>query len=406
MKKIHIGRFAKQKIMKTGGIVGAVFLVAVAGFFLTQKGTLSSLIPDKEEAADTSKTIDVSLAHRDNDPNAWTRGEKTDDLDDTSNEEILDLSEYRTGFDDFIVSLGQLENDSKNDTDDGNAEEYDSSGGFCVDPESDGVLYVSFLDVGQGDSVLISYKGQEEQCSMLIDAGDNHSGTKVRKYIKDAGVENLDYVVCTHPDEDHIGGMASVIENVPISSATVWIPDIKKDTKTYDNLVNEAERNNLKMEMPELGREYRFGDAVFIFFAPNEKHEDENNNSLVMKLSFGSRSYLFTGDCEDEEEQELLSGSYADQLKSDVLKVGHHGSFTSTGEKFLQAVSPTNAVISCGKDNMYHHPSNSVLDLLKEVKCRVYRTDMDGTIYTETDGNTLLIYDSHTDNPKRFKTGG
>ena len=210
-------------------------------------------------------------------------------------------------------------------------------------------MEVHFIDVGQGDSTLIKVGGH----AMLIDAGDNSCGTLVRNYLKKAEVESIDYVVCTHPDEDHIGGMASVIENVPINSQTIWMPNIKKDTKTYDNLIREAERNYINISMPEIGKEYHIGKASFMVIGPLSNHKDDNSNSLVIKLWYGDISFLFTGDCEEEEEQEILSSSYADILSSTVLKVGHHGSQTSSCEEFIKTV----VCLICGELNESNAPT-------------------------------------------------
>ena len=257
-----------------------------------------------------------------------------------------------------------------------------------------GYLEVHFIDVGQGDSILLKYVDTipddgDDSAAMLVDAGDDSKGTLVRNYIKKQGVSELSYFVCTHPDADHIGGAASIVSNVPITSETVWMPDVSKDTKTYDNLINEIKNKWYSYGMPVLSQEYKLGEATFVFVAPEKEHSDVNSNSLVFKIWLGDDSFLFTGDCEEEEELELVSSSYKDILDSDVLKVGHHGSKTSSSEDFLSLVSPEIAVISCGEGNSYHHPHAAALNNLRNAGCDLYRTDIQGSIVATTYGDGI-----------------
>ena len=341
------------------------------------------LVKNKEDVPDSNSIIEVSLQHRSFDPNAWTRRYGDELLD---SEEIDDINADLS-----IVSIGQLITDSSISSTNKNTIENDTNDAIA----ENGELSVAFIDVGQGDSILIKYSDSEEEHSMLIDAGDNSCGTLIRNYLAKEGVSSIDYVVCTHPDEDHIGGMASVIENIPIVSETMWMPNIEKNTKTYDNLIKEAERNYVKIDMPEVGKEYSLGKASFMFLAPIVEHDKENSNSLVVKLWYNNISYLFTGDCDKEEEEELLNGTYADFLHSTVLKVGHHGSNTSSGDEFIKAVSPEYAIISCGKDNQYGHPHDEVIDVLTENNCIIKRTDKEGTILMVTKGKTTSFYNGN-----------
>lgn len=378
----HIGRFAKKRIMKSCSIALVLLIAVFVISFLFSNKSLSS---KDHDTSNSNSTIEVSLEYRESNPNAWTRRYSDDDLeiteidDENSDPSIISsdqpINEIIDSAVSSVINHGKSSS-NENDTDDVFYEEG---------------LTVSFINVGQGDSILIQYTDAEEKASMLIDAGDNSCGTLVRNYLSKSGVESIDYVVCTHPDEDHIGGMASVIENIPINSQTMWMPNIEKDTKTYDNLIKEAERNYIRISMPEIGKEYHIGKASFMVIAPLSEHKDENSNSIVIKLWYGDVSFLFTGDCEEEEEQELLSSSYAQDLASTILKVGHHGSQTSSCEEFIKAVSPKYAIISCGKDNSYGHPHKDVVDRLNQYGCQIKRTDEIGTVVMKTNGKSLVF---------------
>lgn len=381
----HIGRFAKKRIMKAFSIAIVLLIAIIAVFFISSN---PDLFHKENDTTNSNSTIEVSLEYRESNPNAWTRRYDNDsDVtkvdDENSDPSIVQSGQSLKGIIDSAVGSVNSEIDSEESSLDKN----DTTDVLY----NDGELKVTVIDVGQGDSILIQYIDSEDKESMLIDAGDNSCGTLVRNYLKKAEVESIDYVVCTHPDEDHIGGMASVIENVPINSQTIWMPNIKKDTKTYDNLIREAERNYINISMPEIGKEYHIGKASFMVIGPLSNHKDDNSNSLVIKLWYGDISFLFTGDCEEEEEQEILSSSYADILSSTVLKVGHHGSQTSSCEEFIKAVAPKYAIISCGKDNSYGHPHKEVLDRLIQNQCQIKRTDDNGTIVMSTNGKSLLF---------------
>lgn len=258
----------------------------------------------------------------------------------------------------------------------------------------EGYLDVHFMDVGQGDSILVIFidtnpDNGDDSASMLIDAGDTSKGTFVRNYLSKQDISELDYVVCSHSDADHIGGMASVINNVPVVSETVWGNGNKKDTHAFDNLISEIDYKGYSYEIPELGKVYSLGLADFMFIAPSIGHSDENNSSLVMKLWYGDISFLLTGDCEEEEELEIINGDYASYLSADVLKVGHHGSRSSTTQEFVSLISPVYAVISCGEDNSYGHPHQSALNNLREQGAQLFRTDIQGSLVASTDGTEI-----------------
>lgn len=245
-------------------------------------------------------------------------------------------------------------------------------------------LEVSYLDVGQGDATLIT-KGNFH---MLIDAGKNEKGDMVVQYLKDAGVDKLDILVGTHPDSDHIGGLDCVIDAVAVD--TLYMPDTEKDTKTYRDVKTSMKRKNLSAGMPEIGKEYTYdGNVLVRFLAPAKNYADANGNSLVVQLAYGKNRFLFMGDAEEEVEKDILAAGY--DLECDVLKLGHHGSYTATSSAFLQKADPVYGVISCGKGNSYGHPHAETLAKLEDEDVQVYRTDRMGTVRAVSDGKNVTL---------------
>jgi competence protein ComEC len=245
-----------------------------------------------------------------------------------------------------------------------------------------GNLTVSFIYVGQGDSILISHEGH----GMLIDAGTEESSGTVVNFIKSQKITSLDYCIGTHPHEDHIGGMDSVINTYPVNA--IIMPNVTNNTKSFSDVLAAIQRKKLSITRPQAGKSYNFEGAEFTVYAPNSKKYDElNDYSVVTKLVYGSTSFLFTGDAQTDSENEMLKKGY--NLKADVLKVAHHGSNTSTSKKFLKAVNPKYAVISAGKGNDYKLPSDKIVKRLNNAGIKVYRTDRDGTITATTDGKTI-----------------
>ncbi len=248
-------------------------------------------------------------------------------------------------------------------------------------------LRVYFIDVGEAESILI----QNLDEYMLIDAGNNVDGKKLVKFLKDLGVTELKYLVNTHPHEDHIGGMDNIIREFKVKK--VFMPDVTTNTPTFTEVLSELEKKKLKVTIPKTGQVYKLGNAEFKFLYTGVDYDDLNNSSLIIKLTFGNNSFLFTGDTTSIVESKLLD----DDISADVLKVAHHGSRYSTSTSFLQKVNPKYAVISCGKNNDYGHPHKETLKALKKEKVKVYRTDYLGTILFESNGNKISIKSIDTD---------
>lgn len=249
--------------------------------------------------------------------------------------------------------------------------------------QNNNIIRISYIDVGQGDSELIQVNGK----NLLIDAGTNESTNKVISYLDKQKVKKLDYVVATHPHEDHIGGMAAVIKKYDIGQ--FYAPKKLTNTKTFENMINALKSKNLKVNVARAGVEFDLGkDVKCEMLAPNNNnYEDLNNYSAVIKVTYKDSKFLFTGDAQKLSEKEILSENY--DLSSDVLKVGHHGSTSSSSKAFLDKVTPKISIISCGKNNDYGHPHKETLNEFEKRKIQVYRTDVDGTILLISDGNKI-----------------
>lgn len=245
-------------------------------------------------------------------------------------------------------------------------------------------LEIHFIDVGQADCILI----QTDVHSMLIDAGNNNDGNFIAEYIKLQGVDNLEYVIGTHPHEDHIGGLAKIINSFEIDK--IIMPKASTTTKTFENLLSTIIEKGMKVTTPVAGTKYPLGDAEFTILAPNsESYKDLNNYSVVIKLQYGSTSFLFTGDANKLSESEMINKGF--NLEADMLKVGHHGSKTATSDQFLNEVNPKYAIISVGKDNKYGLPNNEVIQKINDLGCQIYRTDEIGTLIVKSDGKNINI---------------
>lgn len=230
-------------------------------------------------------------------------------------------------------------------------------------------LHVYYIDVGQADSILV----MNEKQSLLIDAGNNEDGDMVVNFIKDKGITKLDYIIGTHPHEDHIGGMDDVINNIDVDKS--YLPAIQTNTKTYQDVLQAIKDKNKKINSLKKGDKFNVGEAEFEVMT--DSILDKNNLNLssnIIRMVFNGTSFLFTGDAETENEKSIT------WEQTDILKVGHHGSTTSTSQKFLNQIKPKYAIISVGKNNDYGHPKEKILERLKNEGAEIYRTDECGTI--------------------------
>ena len=242
-------------------------------------------------------------------------------------------------------------------------------------------LEIHFIDVGQGDSTLIRCGDS----TMLIDAGENDQGTNVQSYLTAQGVDHLDYMIGTHPDSDHIGGMDVILYKFDCD--TVIMPDESKDTSTYRDVIDTMKSKRYVNTLPVVGDTYSLGEASFTILAPSRSHENSNDNSVAILLTYGENRFLFTGDAQEAAEEDILDCGIS--IQADVYKAGHHGSSTSSTEDFLKAVAPTYAVISCGEDNDYGHPHSEVLNSFRSMGVQVFRTDEQGSIIAYSDGQNI-----------------
>lgn len=246
-------------------------------------------------------------------------------------------------------------------------------------------MIVHYIDVGQGDSILIQVNNK----NLLIDAGPNSDKNKLLNYLSASNLDKLDYVIATHPHEDHIGNMDEIINNYNVLA--FYSPKVQTTTKTFEKMIDSLKAKNLKINVIKKGTDsINLGEntKVTVLSPTKDSYEDLNDYSPVMKIEYGKTSFLFTGDAQKDIEKEILASN--EDISANILKVGHHGSSTSTTKDFLNKVNPSMAVISVGSDNKYNHPNDDALKRLKENKVTVYRTDNDGTVVLSSDGSKII----------------
>ena len=255
-------------------------------------------------------------------------------------------------------------------------------------------LSIHTIDVGQGDSILIQTPNFK---NILIDGGDDNSHHIISNYLKNKNVKNIDCVIATHFDSDHIGGLDNIIDKFNVSN--IYAPNYECDTLSYQNLITSCLNKNLNLQYISNGDFINIEDDIDLtVLAPSYIQEENNLNSIVFKIDYKNKSFLFTGDAEASNELNIIN-SY-DLKDIDFLKVGHHGSSSSTNSKFIEEISPDVAVISCGYKNQYGHPHKSTLDTLEKNNVLTYRTDILGNIVFYSDGDTIFTTKDYKLNKK------
>lgn len=246
------------------------------------------------------------------------------------------------------------------------------------------LMYVHYINVDQGDAILIQVNNK----NLLIDSGPKSHKKQLVKFLTDLNISKLDYVIATHPHEDHIGNMNTVLNSYKVQS--FYAPKVYSYTKSFEQMIDSLKSNNLKINPIKRGCNtinLGFQTNVEVFSPINDTYDNENNYSPVIKISFGNNSFLFTGDAEKEIEDKLILLN--DDLKADILKVSHHGSSSSTSDAFLNRVSPKYAVISVGKNNIYDHPNDTIISKLNTYNINILRTDIQNNITLISDGTNI-----------------
>ncbi len=251
----------------------------------------------------------------------------------------------------------------------------------------DGEISVHFIDIGQGNAILIQSNGK----NVLVDAGDNDKGRTVVNYLRAQGVDKLDYAIATHPHADHIGGMDIVISNIPTDN--IIMPELKDSlvptTKTYEDLIKAIQMHHVNTIKAKVGDSYDLNGGVMRILGPSGDFDDLNNMSVAVKYTYGNRVFLTTGDMETQAEEALLATG--ESVKADVFSLGHHGSSTSNDAVFLDAVGANYYIALMGYENRYGHPHQETIQKVADRGATFLRSDVNGTIVFTTDGETLNV---------------
>lgn len=265
-------------------------------------------------------------------------------------------------------------------------ESFISENFLTVREDTEGLLNIYYLDVGQGDATYINIGNFD----ILIDAGSKSEKEKLIEQLEELNIDDFEMVIATHPHEDHIGGMEVIFERYNVKE--FYMPKVTHTSKVFENMITAVANEGIKVKIIKDEMTFNLGNGAHIdVYSPMyESYSNLNDYSPIMKLTFGENSFIFTGDAEAPVELEVVE-KYGDYLKADVLKFGHHGSSTSSTEEFIQAIDPKYGVISSGDNNMYGHPHKEVLSLIDKYNIATYRTDIDGQINFTSDGKTITV---------------
>ena len=264
---------------------------------------------------------------------------------------------------------------------------------FPSEPDipKDSTFEVHYIDVGQADAALVICDGNY----MLIDGGNSEDSSLIYSYLTKQNVKKLHTIVCSHAHDDHVGGLPAAVYNFEIEN--VYAPERENDIDAYNSFKNKVIEKGITIKNPKPGDSFGFGSSTVEFYGPVYDTTDLNNTSIVLKITYGETSFLFTGDAEREEEQDILSKNF--DLSATVLKVGHHGASTSTSYPFLREIMPEYAVISVGSKNSYGHPTDETLSRLRDADVTVYRTDLNGDIIAKSDGKKVTFITRKNEQP-------
>lgn len=242
---------------------------------------------------------------------------------------------------------------------------------------------IFFLDVGQGDAACVLCDGK----AMLIDGGNKSSSSMIYSFLKSHEVNHLDYIIASHPDADHVGGLAGALNYASVGMAFCTIEEY--NSEPFSDFVKYLKKQECEITVPSSGDTFTLGGAVVTILYPDKGVEPSDNTSIALRIEYGQTSFFFAGDCESADEAVILRSEYG--LKSDVLKVAHHGSRYSSSSEFVNAIQPKYAVISVGGDNQYGHPTEEVLSYLQNNNITLFRTDIQGTIHCRSNGYEILF---------------
>lgn len=242
-------------------------------------------------------------------------------------------------------------------------------------------MEVHFLDVDQGLCILVKL-GDEV---LIYDGGERDTSSQVVAYVKDLGITEIDYMISSHYDSDHVSGLIGCLNAFDVKN--VIGSNYEHNSKLYGSFIDAVKAEGLEMQYPEVGTEYSFGEAVITILSPEEISKDSNANSVAIKLTYGESDFIFTGDADYGSERDMVASGI--DIDCEVLSVGHHGSASSSSSIFLENTTPEYVVISCGKGNSYGHPHEEVMELLENMEIDVFRNDVQGTVVATTDGKSI-----------------